>query len=545
MNLRVSSSFLLVLPIAASLSASGCGTDTAAPPNPIPVVPIALDRGYPANGGLVMNLDPQTGWPIVSGPMMDPIIKEGRRFYDTVQSPTAEAVPLPYPNPFTDDPDGTPYTAKTAPLTLNAWKQAFNIPVQAPGESLADYRTRINSIVYYNKNELGLGRELGCAEFDDGLANGPKGVACFVTNYGTAFRDSNNSLRLAVEGLHSKNTVCITYRPSMPSGYQVQFYTFNGSGDRIEWAQLDYLGPRPQPNVCMNCHGGVYDSEKHLAKYAHFLPMDPNVVIYGTDADAVANHVTRADLEERIRVANYLGYKSGEALAPAQRDMLDRLYGGNIAVPEAKTTNEWYPSGWNDTQSHRELFDKVVKPNCETCHLAMQTGRDGNTLAIYNSIMSSSSFMEANLPGVVCGSFQMPNSQCTRLNFWEVKPEPIVHDGVSYDSPADILLGELGLDREKCQGFAMVSNCNRGPNPDELCGNSHSGQACNRVTGQCAPQLGPYAPTDRAQPNGICKMNGTRSCPYPLKCQTRPANDPIPEGLEGYDGVCLPDVQYQ
>ena len=545
MNLRVSSSFLLVLPIAASLSASGCGTDTAAPLNPIPIVPIALDRGYPANGGLVMNLDDLRGWPIETSVGMDPIIKEGRRFYDTLNSPTAEAVPLPYPNPFTNDPDGTPYTAKTAPLTLNAWKQTFNIPVQAPDEPLAAYRDRIQSIVYYNKNELGLGRELGCAEFDDGLATGPKGVACFVTNYGTAFRDSNNSLRLAVEGLHSKNTVCITYRPSMPSGYQVQFYTFNGSGDRIEWAQLDYLGPRPQPNVCMNCHGGVYDSEKHLAKYAHFLPMDPNVVVYGTDADAVANHVTRADLEERIRNANYLGYKSGEALSPAQRDMLDRLYSGNVAAPGATTTNEWYPSGWNDTQSHRELFDRVVKPNCETCHLAMQNGLAGNTLAIYNSIMSPDSFLAANLPGVVCGTFQMPNSQCTRLNFWEVKPVPIVHDGKSYDSPADVLLNDLGLTRETCPGFAMASNCNRGPDPDELCGNSHSGQACNRVTGQCAPQLGPYAPTDRAQPNGICKMDGTRSCPYPLKCQARAANDPVPEGLEGYDGVCLPDVQYQ
>jgi hypothetical protein len=541
MNLRVSS--LLVLSIACSLSTFGCGPDTAVPPNPITVIPVALDRGYSANQGLVMNLD-EHGYPYESGPLMDPIIKEGRRFYDTLNSPTAEAVPLPYPNPFTDDPDGTPYTAKTAPLTLNAWKQTFNIPVQAPDEPLAAYRDRIQSIVYYNKNELGLGRELGCAEFDDGLANGPKGVACFVTNYGTAFRDANNSLRLAVEGLHAKNTVCITYRPSLPSGYQVQFYTFNGSGNRIEWAQLDYLGPRPQPNVCMNCHGGIYDSEKHLARYAHFLPMDPNVVVYGSDADAVANHVTRADLEERIRNANYLGYKSGEALSPAQRDMLDKLYGGNIAVPGATTTNEWYPSGWNDTQSHRELFDRVVKPNCETCHLAMQTGRDGNTRAIYNSIMSPASFMEANLPGVVCGSFAMPNSQATRLNFWEVKPEPIVHNGASYDSPAEVLLGELGLDRSSCQRFEAVSNCNRGTDPDALCGNSFSGQACNRVTGQCVPELGPYAPTDRSQPNGICKMDRTRNCPWPLQCQPRAANDPPPEGLEGYDGVCLPDAQY-
>ena len=39
--------------------------------------------------------------------------------------------------------------------------------------------------------------------------------------YGTSFRDVNNSLRLAAEGIHYKNTVCISYRPSLPAGYEV------------------------------------------------------------------------------------------------------------------------------------------------------------------------------------------------------------------------------------------------------------------------------------------------------------------------------------
>jgi hypothetical protein len=540
MNIRVSNLLWIVLPLVGSLSTYGCGIDTAADPaavNPVPIVPTALQRSYTLNQGLVMGWGDH-GWPIRDDlAAMDPVIIEARKFYDTLSSPKAEDVLVDYPDPFTG---AAPAPKKTAPLTLDAWKRAFNVLPRNPGESLADYRIRSGAVVYYNKNELGLGRELGCGVFDDGKdaqGNQLTGIGCYVSNYGTAFRDTNNSLRLAAEGLHYKNTVCITYRPSAAPGYEVQFYTYNGDNERREWAQLDTLGPRPVPQVCMNCHGGTYDNDKHLAKFARFLPMDPNVVVFPETPG-----ITRADQEERIRFINELSTRS--PLTPAQREMLENLYGGKIGVVGTVSAKKWFPLAWNDTDAHRDLFDQVVKPNCETCHLAMQTAPSGNTLAIYDLFKSPSALMDAGLPGVVCGSFAMPNSQATRLNFWEVKPEPIVlTDGSSYDSPADVLLKAMGTDRSHCQQLGTLSDCNRGLNPDDLCGNAFSGQACNRVTGRCFPDLGPYAPTDRSKANGVCKTNGTRGCPYPEVCQPRPAGDKIPEGLEGFDGLCLPDAQ--
>jgi hypothetical protein len=536
MQMRGSSLLRIGLSIAGSLSAPGCGIDTAAEPNPVPIVPTALQRSYTSNNGLVLNWGDH-GWPLRDGPVMDPVILEARRFYDTLRSPDTTEHLVDYPDPFNGAP---PAPKQTAPLTLDAWKQAFNIPARLPGESLTDYRLRSGAVVYYNKNELGLGRELGCGLFDDGndaTETRLTGIGCYVTNYGTAFRDTNNSLRLAAEGLHAKNTVCITYRPSAAPGYEVQFYTYNGDGDRREWAQLDTLGPRPVPQVCMNCHGGSYDSDKHLAIFARFLPMDPNVVVFSETPG-----VTRADQEERIRVINELSTHS--PLTPAQRQMVDGLYDGQVAVPNTVSKNQWFPPAWNDTDAHRDLFDKVVKPNCETCHLAMQTGPTGDTLAIYHLFEAPSSLLEAGLPAVVCGAFSMPNSQATRLNFWEVKPEPLVlSDGTSFTTPADVLLAQMGMDRARCQQLGAMTDCNRGANPDDLCGNAFSGQACNRVTGKCFPELGPNAPTDRAKPNGVCKTDGSRGCPYPEKCQKRPAGTPVPEGLVGFDGVCLPDVQ--
>lgn len=523
---------MVVVPLVGASSGYGCGMDTSIS-NPVPVIGTALDRDFAPNQGLVTGLDDH-GLPLRGGDRIDPAITEARRFYDTIQSPSSTEQPVDYPDPFNSTP-ATP--RKTAPLTLDAWKQTFHVPLRAPNESIADYRARTGGVVYYNKNELGLGRELGCAEFDDKpSASGTPmtGIACYVTNYGTTFRDTHNSLRMAQDGLHPKNTVCITYRPSAEPDYQIQFYTYNGDGLRREWAQLDTLGPRPVPQVCTGCHGGYYDAERHLARFARFLPLDPNIVVFG-DGSAGTSGFTRAAQEERIRAINALSART--PLTPAQAEMLETLYGGALTVAGTPSRSRWVPRAWNDTEQHRQLFDQVVKPNCATCHLAMQTGSQG-ALSVYDLFASPSSLLDTGLSSVLCGSFDMPNSQATRINFWEPTREPILTDGIAHDSPADALLAQLGMDRAQCAQLAAASNCNRGANPDELCGNAFSGTACNRVTGRCVPELGPSAPIDPTRPNGVCKLNGSRRCPSSEECL--PAGSP-PAGLEGYDGVCMPD----
>jgi hypothetical protein len=235
MNTRISNLRWIVLLLACSLSAAGCGTDTAPEPNTIPVIPAALTRSYTANQGLV------TGWGAHDWPLrdqeadMDPVVVEARRFYDTLKAPNAEDV-VDYLDPFTEAP---PAPKKTAPLTLEAWKTAFGIPARSPGESLAEYRVRTHAAVHYNKNELGLGRELGCGTVDDGVdpttGKPLKAIGCYVSNYGTSFRDPNNSLRLAAEGLHYKNTGCMSYRPSLgaatrPSSIPITRTTSAASG---------------------------------------------------------------------------------------------------------------------------------------------------------------------------------------------------------------------------------------------------------------------------------------------------------------------------
>ena len=66
----------------------------------------------------------------------------------------------------------------------------------------------------------------------DKSGNPVKGIACYVTNYGYAFRDVRNSLQLAQDGGHPKNTVCIAYVPSMEEGYEIQFFVYGPAGLR-------------------------------------------------------------------------------------------------------------------------------------------------------------------------------------------------------------------------------------------------------------------------------------------------------------------------
>ena len=502
----------------------------------VPVLSVSLNRtvGGQNQDGLIAGVD-ATGNPISEGPSMDPYIVEARRFYDVVKSPRMPEQTVDYPDPFSGD---VAPQRRTAPLTFEAWKVEFGFSLRHQDESLDDYRQRTGVVTYYNKNELGLGRELGCAEFDDGTdpnGNVIKGLACYVTNYGSVFRDEVNSLAEAVEGKHPRNTVCITWRPSMEPGYEVQFYVYGAEGRRLDWAQLDTHGPRPHPHVCMNCHGGVYDEEKHLAKYARFLPLDPNLVIFPS-GPSVPPTLTREGQEERIRIANSASLLT--PLTPAQQEMLHELYGGKVHVPGTVSKDTWLPVAWRGSTADEQLYDKVIKPYCSTCHLATQTGLDGSTLASYSIFRSPHELRQFPLAAVVCGSFGMPNAQPTRIKFWDPQNGQVAIRGRRFPAAADALLDWLGLGRKTCAQLEEMATCDRGPDPEVLCGNASSGTACNRDTGRCTPEFSGSAPGQTVLgARGVCRTDGSRTCPRPLECASA---GNMPSGLASYDGVCVP-----
>jgi hypothetical protein len=503
----------------------------------IPAPGFSLNRSLARNNGLIESLEP-SGYPAAEGPMIDPMVVEARRFYEVLQYPNAVAQPVDYPDPFGLSPS---QTRATAPLTLDAWKAVFGFSPRAADESLATFRQRTGVVTYYNKNELGLGRELACAPFvDTTSADGSPllGLACYVTNYGAFFRDQHTALAQALLGRDARNTVCITWRPGLAPGYEVQFYVYGPDGHRMDWAQLDTFGARAHPHICMSCHGGAYDQERHLAKFARFLPLDPNVVVFASEGEAPAP-LTRAGQEERIRSINAATLQT--PLTPAQRELIASLYDGQVEVPGTVSRTTWAPTGWLSTAPDTEFFDQVVKPYCTTCHLALRNGLDGAVHPSYDMFLSAGGLRAFPVQAVVCGAFTMPNAQPTLINLWNTQREPIHLGGVAFASGADALLAWKGLDRAGCNRLRDVQTCNRGPDPDAICGGVGSGTACNRVTGRCVPEFA-EAPGGANQgllagPRGFCRTDGRRRCPRTFSCVAAAAPTP---GLESVDGICVP-----
>jgi hypothetical protein len=446
-----------VLGAAIVAGSSACGrdkgiagmTDIMSTPPPVPAA--TLNAIYGTNGGLI------------SVGTNDPMVQEAQRYYDALG---------------------------TAPATFEEWKQTFGFPARRQGETLQAFRDRTDVAVYYNRNELGLGRELGCIRFEDGVdAQGAprEGVACFVTNFGPGFRQGQASLRAAINGVGVRNTVCISYRPSMEPGYEVQFYVYGAEGNRQDWAQLDTLGARPQPHVCMDCHGGAYDDAKHLAKNARFLPIDPNLVMFAS-GPSDAPGVTRAGQEERLRVLNVMATET--PLTGAQREMLDQLYGGDVKETGRAATGDAVPAGWAGSRVDADFYRGVVRPFCGTCHLASQKGLAENDRPSYARFASAADFDAYPMQAFVCNGFTMPNAQPTLLHFWDVEGNAGVSiGGLLYPTAADAFLARRGLDRATCSKYAETAGCERGgTRADQMCGGAVSGGAvCDFDTGRCQP----------------------------------------------------------
>ncbi len=244
-------------------------------------------------------------------------------------------------------------------------------------------------------------------------------------------------------------------------------------------AQLDTLGARPHPMVCMNCHGGDYDSERHLAVNARFLPLDPSLVDFATDAGP---DLTRAGQEESIRAVNALAAET--PLTPAQHDLVAGLYGGRLQTAGQTSVVGWVPEAWRVSADDHDLYDGVVKPYCATCHLAAQMAADERTLWSHKLFQSPAAFNAASLVDYVCEELSMPNAQPTTNAFWDTT-KPVTVGTHIYPSAADAFLAHEGVDRAHCKNLAATTRCDRGPNPDQLCGDGANGIVCDRQSGRC------------------------------------------------------------
>jgi hypothetical protein len=281
---------------------------------------------------------------------------------------------------------------------------------------------------YYNRGDLGIGREMHCRDV-------AAETACYVVNF--AAGDDNTeftfglSSNIAFDNLtanHPFATVAMVFRKNMilGSANRVFFVVYNAAGNLQKFAALDRYGisfaqafsvttpnnPDPSfgtpgvnfnnhiPTNCIACHGGTYNSSSHESFAALFLPFDLDQFDYAAFAP-------RATQETAFKAQNIMVREVGAASATA---------GGTSVVQQV---DAWYPggsgtfvssgvvSGWSGGQA---IFQSVVRRSCRTCHVANQQGR---TFSTKTSFDSASPLIAADL----CGK-AMPHSLQSIREFW-------------------------------------------------------------------------------------------------------------------------------
>jgi hypothetical protein len=286
--------------------------------------------------------------------------------------------------------------------TLSVWWTNHGFAADGSGGTRA---------AYLNHNDLGFGRDMNCKKTGNDLA-------CYVTNYGAPDQNPTNADD-ALNQVAAKRgaTVAMEYKNTESADRRVRFFVYAGgdptTAGKLKFADLDGLGPKSVPHLCLVCHGGTYDSGSNNALQARFREFDLQSFKYsgGRSWDyppSADNNSLAANELTAFATLNQL-VRDVQPNTSAIKELIDNWYPGGFG-PGTKPVQTNVPSGWNsDPDVYRNVFGKT----CRTCHVA----RDGGVANAFLTFSSGSNFQGTDY--AVCGSPKfMPNAYITYKNFW-------------------------------------------------------------------------------------------------------------------------------
>lgn len=273
---------------------------------------------------------------------------------------------------------------------------------------------------FANSGDLGFGRDMHCTKklADDGQFD----VACYVTNYGDINTDDVQDATDAVNGTNPVATVAMEYsrienapgnNPEFDDPERtVKFYVYDGAGTSLlRAANLDGLGARPVPQLCMVCHNGEYPNgpvpsgtptfaaRNDVKLGSRFLPFDLHYYTFSPLKPKAAQQAAFKQLNEDI-VKNT---PPDAAIA----DVVTKMYAGGANQDES-----FVVAGWNATPNRQVMYRDVVARTCRTCHVAN----------VFPTLKFDQSTQVIDLLGAsenrVCVQHVMPHAKRTHDIFW-------------------------------------------------------------------------------------------------------------------------------
>jgi len=189
---------------------------------------------------------------------------------------------------------------------------------------------------FFNRAELGLGRDLTC------WRNG-KGIACYIWKFGVPGGPVEQALDDLVDFHDPGEVVAMdSTGPSAPP----RFYVFDTQG-HLKPATSFGGDPIAVPLACEPCHG------------ARFGPIDPNTHEYPASAprEAQADSVRR--LNAMLR----------PFLSEAGRLQVQRLYPTGVDTPGAQAILMAPPAYQKDGDAGYDHYLRGVRDHCQFCHM--------------------------------------------------------------------------------------------------------------------------------------------------------------------------------
>ena len=290
-------------------------------------------------------------------------------------------------------------------LTLTGFKNTNGMPA---GELRA---------IFANSADLGFGRDMHCKRTGSD-------VACYVTNYGSIDTSDSTDVADAVAGTVPIATVAMEFsriesQPANSTEFDepdrhVKFYVYDAAGNQLlKAANLDGIGARPVPQLCMVCHGGAYPvppapggapsfpDRASVKLGSQFLPFDLNTYTYaGAPFDKASQQAVFKSLNETI-VKN----------SPPDTvisDLISQWYTGGPTQNENAVV-----SGWNANAAEQTFYRDTLARTCRTCHV---------TNAFAPLRFDQASQLKDILGSAevrVCTDHVMPHAKVTHDKFWK------------------------------------------------------------------------------------------------------------------------------
>jgi hypothetical protein len=332
---------------------------------------------------------------------------------------------------------------------------------------------------YYNRGDLGIGREMHCIDNLDTTQE----IACYVKNFAAGDDNSEftfgESSDIAFTNLHSGHafaTVAMVYRKAVfvPSGFDTVFFlVYNGAGTALlNAATLDRAGiayenvfKQPPsaartaalaalgtpginfnnhiPSNCVTCHGGQkYSTVNYSEAGALFLPFDLDNFDFDSlhPRNSVETQTAFRDLNQIVRrvAVNAQFLSNGNVVnSDVGQSLVTQIDGwyhnsghsatltGNFDCDLTSACSKYVPPGWDFAQSSRlnpvtsganAVYLNVVRGSCRNCHI---TNNDNPSLHFDTEVQFNTGTL--GNPTVIASelkSYAMPHSLQSVRQFW-------------------------------------------------------------------------------------------------------------------------------